>query len=288
MPSIRKVVFVGNSLEGQVAVITGGARGQGRSHALALAGEGADIALIDSVSNFATVPYGLGTEEDLKETRSLVEETGRRCLTFTADVRDGAAITAAVQEVKDQFGRVDIALANAGILSWDWIEEMADEKWQEMLDVNLTGVFTLFRAVAPVMREQRSGRVVATASMAARMGCALIAHYAASKWGVVGLAKSFALEMAPHNVTVNVVAPVSVNTKMIHNPESLEFYAPGVESPTVEDMAKTLGEKTAMDVPWVEPSDITAGIMYLVSEGARYVTGEVLHIAAGRNAWNGI
>jgi SDR family mycofactocin-dependent oxidoreductase len=277
-----------NSLAGKVAVITGGARGQGRSHALALARAGADIALLDRVADINSVPYHLSTPEDLAHTQKLVEGFDRRCMTITADVRDGAGLKQAVNDVVTELGHVDIALANAGILSWSSVEEMCDETWQDMIDINLGGAFNVFRAVAPHLREQRSGRVVATASMAGRGGFAQISHYAAAKWGLIGLTKSFALEMAPYGVTANVVAPTNVNTGMIQNEPAWKFFTHGVENPTKEDVAARFSAMTGMGIPWVEPSDISNGILYLVSEGARYVTGEVLHVAAGMNAFNAV
>jgi SDR family mycofactocin-dependent oxidoreductase len=277
-----------NSLVGKTAVITGGARGQGRSHALALAGAGADIALLDAVSDVATVPYPLATEADMEQTRKSVEDLDRRCETIKVDVRDGAAMTRAVDQVVTRLGRVDILCANAGIFSWSSVEEMTDQIWQDMIDVNLTGVFNSFRAVAPHMRRQGSGRVIATASMAGRGGFAQIGHYVAAKWGLIGLTKSFALEMGPHHVTANVVAPTNVNTDMIQNDAARRFFVPDVESPTEADAAKAMSGMTGMGIPWVEPSDISGAILYLVSDSARYVTGEVLHVAAGMNAFNAV
>jgi SDR family mycofactocin-dependent oxidoreductase len=277
-----------NSLLGKTAVITGGARGQGRSHALALAGAGADIALLDAVSDVATVPYPLATEADMEQTRKSVEDLDRRCETIKVDVRDGAAMTRAVDQVVTRLGRVDILCANAGIFSWSSVEEMTDQIWQDMIDVNLTGVFNSFRAVAPHMRRQGSGRVIATASMAGRGGFAQIGHYVAAKWGLIGLTKSFALEMGTHHVTANVVAPTNVNTDMIQNDAARRFFVPDVESPTEADAAKAMSGMTGMGIPWVEPSDISGAILYLVSDSARYVTGEVLHVAAGMNAFNAV
>ncbi len=277
-----------DSLRGKTAVITGGARGQGRSHALALASEGADIALFDVTANIQSVPYPLGTQADLEKTRRMVNDLDRRCETVVMDVRDGESMIRAVDHVVAQLGSVDILCANAGILSWSSVEEMTDQTWQDMIDVNLTGVFNAFRAVAPHMRQQRSGRVVATASMAGRGGFAQLAHYTAAKWGLIGLTKSFALEMAQLNVTANVVAPTNVNTDMIQNEAAWKFFVPDVASPTEADVAKIMSGRTGIGIPWVEPSDVSGAILYLVSDAARYVTGEVLHVAAGQNAFNAV
>lgn len=277
-----------DSLRGKTAVITGGARGQGRSHALALAGEGADIALFDLTANIGSVPYPLGTQADLEETQRMVHDLDRRCEAVVVDVRDGQAMIRAVNQVAAQLGSVDILCANAGIFSWSSVEEMTDQTWQDMIDVNLTGVFNAFRAVAPHMRQQRSGRVVATASMAGRGGFAQIAHYVAAKWGLIGLTKSFALEMGQLNVTANVVAPTNVNTDMIQNEAARKFFVPDVASPTEADAAKVMSSRIGMGIPWVEPSDVSGAILYLVSDAARYITGEVLHVAAGANAFNAV
>ncbi|MGH3245576.1 MAG: mycofactocin-coupled SDR family oxidoreductase [Trebonia sp.] len=275
-----------HSLRGKTAVITGGARGQGRSHALALAAEGVDIALFDVSANIGSVPYSLGTQADLEQTKRMVNDLDRRCVTAVVDVRDGQAMIRAVDHVVAELGSVDILCANAGILSWSSIEEMTDQTWQDMIDVNLTGVFNAFRAVAPHMRQQRGGRIVATASMAGRGGFGQLAHYTAAKWGLIGLTKTFALEMAQFNVTANVVAPTNVRSDMILNEAARKFFVPDVASPTDTDVAKVMAARTDMGIPWVEPSDVSGAILYLVSDAARYVTGEVIHVAAGTNAHN--
>lgn len=275
-------------LTGKTALITGGARGQGRSHALHLARAGADVVLFDLAADMETVPYGMGTPADLAQTQALVEGLDRRCATAVVDVRDGGAMSREVQRVIAEFGDIDILLANAGILSWSSVEEMTDQMWREMIDVNLTGIFHSFRAVAAHMRERGSGRVVATASMAGRGGFANIAHYTAAKWGLIGLTKSFAVEMALHGVTANVVAPTNVDSDMLLNPAARRFFTGSDGDPTREDVAKALASMTAQGVPWVESADISNAILYLVSDGARHVTGEVLHVAAGMNAFNAV
>ncbi len=275
-----------DSLRGKTAVITGGARGQGRSHALALAREGADIALFDVTADIGTVPYALGTKDDLAETQAMVHDLDRRCETVAVDVRDGQAMTAAVDHVVAELGRVDILCANAGVLSWSPVEEMSDQMWRDMIDINLTGVFNAFRAVAPHMRAQGYGRVVATASMAGRGGFPQLAHYTAAKWGVIGLTKTFALEMAQLNITANVVAPTNVKSDMILNDAARRFFVPDAEVPTDADVAAVMAARTDMGIPWLEPADVSGAILYLVSDAARYITGEVIHIGAGANAHN--
>jgi (+)-trans-carveol dehydrogenase len=275
-------------VENKVALITGAARGQGRSHAIRLAEEGADIIAVDLCDQIDSVPYGMSTPDDLAETARLVEALDRRISIHQADVRDLEQMGSAVQAGIAQIGPIDIVVANAGIFSHASTREMTAQVWQDMIDVNLTGVFNSFRAVAPHMRRQGSGRVIATASMAGRGGFAQIGHYVAAKWGLIGLTKSFALEMGTHHVTANVVAPTNVNTDMIQNDAARRFFVPDVESPTEADAAKAMSGMTGMGIPWVEPSDISGAILYLVSDSARYVTGEVLHVAAGMNAFNAV
>lgn len=276
-----------SSLSGQVALITGGARGQGRSHALALAREGADIVVCDLAEQMDTVPYAMGTNEDLQETVAMVEELDRRCIAVKADVRSPQQLAATVERAMDEFGRIDICLANAGIWNFAPMVEMTDKMWQDMIDVDLTGVFNTMRAVAPIMIAQKYGRIVATSSMAGRLGFANMGHYVAAKWGVIGLVKTIAQELAGDGITVNAVAPTAVDTPMIHHEVWYRLGVPHLEHPTREDAAEAFAALNAIpEVAWVQPSDVSAAIMYLVSAGARYITGETIHVAAGFNARN--
>ena len=180
------------ALDGRVAFITGGARGQGRAHALALAAEGANVVIADAPRPM-DLTYPLGTEDDLRDTAKHVEELGGLCLPIVMDVRDAAAVSAAVEETVSRLGSLDIVVANAGVVSTGPLEEVTDEIWQQLMDTNLTGAFHTLRAVIPVMRRQRFGRIVVTSSMGGRMGIPELAAYNATKWGVIGLAKSVAL-----------------------------------------------------------------------------------------------
>jgi SDR family mycofactocin-dependent oxidoreductase len=258
------------TLTGKVAFVTGGARGQGRSHAVALARLGADIAVCDVLEDVPTVKYAMGTAEQLAETAAMVEALDRRALPLRADVRE--------------LGRIDILVCNAGIYSRGLVHELTTESWQTMLDVNLTGVFHTLRAVVPTMREQGSGRIVVTASGAARTGAPNMSHYAASKWAVVGLVKSAALELAGSGVTVNAICPTNVNTDMLTNDDMLQMWLPDVEAPTLDQAVERFRTTIPMGVPWVEPEDITAAVLYLVGDGARYVTGETLAVSGGQAA----
>lgn len=272
--------------DGKVVLITGGARGQGRSHALKFASEGADVAFCDIASQLDTVPYGMSGPDDLAETVKLVEELDRRCVGAVADVRDLGQVQAFADRAVTELGRVDFLLANAGIFSFSTVAEMEETTWQQMIDTNLTGVFHALRAVLPTMIAQGHGRVVATSSMAGKMGMAHIGHYTAAKWGVIGLVKSTAQEVAAHGITVNAVCPTTVNTDMIRNEAAYRLFLPDNPHPTDADARPAFQSLNAIPVPWVEPIDISNTMAFLCSDEARYITGETIAVAAGQNATN--
>ena len=269
---------------GRVAVITGGARGQGRSHAVELARQGADIALVDRCADLDTVTYPLATPEDLAETARLVEAEGRRCATSIADVRDLGAMTAFVDGVVEELGSVDILVANAGVSTLGSIFELDAAGWSETVDINLTGVFNSMRAAAPHMRRNRWGRIIAISSMMGRSSNPLIPAYCASKWGVIGLTKSVAHDMAHSGVTANVIAPGNISTDMIHNDMLYNLMRPDVAEPTREDVAPVMATLHVQPVPWLEPDEVTAALVFLCSEGARHITGSVIDVDAGASA----
>ena len=217
---------------GRVAVITGAARGQGRSHALEFARLGADIAICDLGHDLGSVGYPLSTPGDLAETARQVGKQGRRCFSTVADVRDLGAMIAFVDEARDVLGSVDILVANAGVSALGSICTMDATEWSETVDTNLTGVFNAMRAAAPYMRRQRWGRIVAISSMMGRSSNPGIPAYVASKWGVIGLCKSVAFELAAFGVTVNAVAPGNVSTPMIHNDTLYGLMRPDLDHPT--------------------------------------------------------
>jgi SDR family mycofactocin-dependent oxidoreductase len=271
-------------LDGKVAFITGAARGQGRSHAVRLAQEGADIIAVDLCAPVATVGYPMATADDLAETVRQVEALDRRIVATQADVRDTAALRAAVDDGVAQLGRLDIVLANAGIASFAPVEELTDEMWDDMIDINLTGVFKTVRAAVPHLRAHGGGgAIVLTSSTAGIKGLGNLAHYVAAKHGVVGLVKTLANELAPDMIRVNSVHPTSVSTDMIHNEQTYGNMAPD-RSPsevTADDVAPLFQGLNAMPIPWVESVDISNAIVWLVSDDARYVTGVQLPIDAG-------
>ncbi|QNG36673.1 mycofactocin-coupled SDR family oxidoreductase [Geodermatophilaceae bacterium NBWT11] len=271
-------------LEGKVAFITGAARGQGRSHALRLAQEGADVIAVDHLQDMATVGYPQATQADMDETVRQVEALDRRIIASRADVRDTAALTAAVDDGVAQLGRLDIVLANAGIASFAPVEDLTDEMWDEMIGVNLTGVFKTVRAAVPHIKAGgRGGAIVLTSSTAGIKGLGNLAHYVAAKHGVVGLMKTFANEFAPDMIRVNSVHPTSVSTDMIHNEQTYGTFRPDKPGSEVtrEEAAESFKTLNALPVEWVETVDISNAILFLVSDDGRYVTGVQLPVDAG-------
>ncbi|QBS40925.1 mycofactocin-coupled SDR family oxidoreductase [Nocardia sp. CS682] len=271
------------NLDDKVAVITGGARGQGRAHAVALAAAGADVVVCDIAEQIASVPYAMSAEDDLAETAKLVEETGRRCVPLKADVRSQTEMNAVAQRAIDDFGHIDILIANAGIASNAPIAEMGDEMWQDMIDTNLNGVFHSIRAVLPHMIERRWGRIVATSSIVARMGVRNAGHYAAAKWGVVGLVKSVSLEVVEYGITVNAVLPGGVDTDMIQNPAMYRLMLPDKENPTREDVMEMFASGPP-NGDLIAPDEVADAVLLLVSEHGRHFNGEALTISGGISA----
>jgi SDR family mycofactocin-dependent oxidoreductase len=269
---------------GRVALVTGAARGQGRSHAVRLAAEGADLILCDLGADIDTVPYALGSEDELHETARMVTEQGRRAVTCVADVRSTADLEAAVARGLSELGRIDVLVANAGIAGVSTLAEMSDAVWQNMIDVNLTGVFKSMRAVAPHMVERGYGRIVATSSIVGRQGSANIGHYVAAKWGVIGLVKSLAVEVAARGVTVNAVLPTSVDSPMIQNETFHRLFLPDAEEIVAAEVEAAYTALNPIPVPWLAPNDVSDAVLFLASDEARFITGDALPVALGWNA----
>jgi SDR family mycofactocin-dependent oxidoreductase len=274
-------------LDGQIALITGAARGQGRAHAVRLAGEGASIAACD-IANGSSVglPYALATEEDLAETARLVEEHDQRCLTVTVDVSDGAQMKAAADQAVSEFGHIDILCANAGVYSFAPIASLPQDEWHRVIDTNLTGVFQSIQAVLPHMISRESGCIIATSSMAGKGGFPNVGHYAATKWGVIGLVKSVAMEVAALGIRANAVCPTSVDTPMIRNEDFNRAFRPDLESPTFEDASEVMVQISPMNMPYLQAADVSGTVLFLCSDDAKYITGETICVAAGWNASN--
>jgi SDR family mycofactocin-dependent oxidoreductase len=270
-------------LDNRVALVTGGARGQGRTHAVALAAEGATVVVCDIAAQIATVPYPMATPGDLAETVDMVRTQGGTIRGVVADVRDTAQVERVVADIIDEFGRIDILIANAGICGFRPIEQITDEEWADMLETNLGGVFRCMRAVLPHMRTAGYGRIVTISSGAGRGGMHDLGHYAASKWGLIGLTKTLALEVATQGITANVVCPTTVATPMVHNKASYAVFCPDIETPTIDDVRPRLARMSPMRVAWIEPEDVTRAVMYLVTDPG-HTSGSVIDVNLATSA----
>jgi SDR family mycofactocin-dependent oxidoreductase len=270
-------------VEGKVAFISGAARGQGRSHAVRLAQEGADIIAIDICAPIDNMAYPPSTPEDLAETADLVKAQNRRIVTAEADVRDYEALKAAVDSGVEQLGRLDIIVANAGIGTiGKKLHKIPEKIWQDMIDVNLSGVWKTVKAGVPhLIAGGRGGSIVLTGSVGSHKALAYTGHYIAAKHGVMGLMRSFAVELGQHNIRVNSVHPSQVNTPMTMNDLTYRLFRPDLENPGPEDFAPFSQMTHTLPIPWVEPVDISNAVLFLASDESRYVTGVSLPIDAG-------
>jgi SDR family mycofactocin-dependent oxidoreductase len=270
-------------LTGQVALVTGAARGQGRAHAIALADAGATVVLCDIAAPVASVPYPLATPGDLDETVQMIQSAGGRASAAVTDVRDSAAVNELTDRIVAERGRLDILVANAGICVLGPVAEVSDEVWRDTIETNLSGVFYCIRAALPHMTRQRYGRVVAISSGAGRGGMRNLAHYCASKWGLIGLVKAVALETATDGITANVVCPAGVGTPMVLNEHSFRAFRPDLPHPTADDVRERHERLSPMRLAWLDPEDVTRAVMYFVTDRGR-TTGTVLEVDLGTSA----
>jgi len=271
-------------VEGKVAFITGAARGQGRSHAIRLAEEGADIIAIDICAPVDSVHYSLATPDDLAQTVKEVEARDRRIVAIQADVRDYDALKAAVDDGVAQLGRLDIVSANAGILAAHGRAHEVDElTWRDTIDVNLTGVWHTTKAAIPHLIEGgRGGAIIITSSAAGLKAIQNNAHYTAAKHGVVGLMRTLAIELAPHMIRVNSLHPTAVNTDMVRNDALYKLFRPDLEHPTLDDIAELFLQGNALPIKLLEPVDVSNALLFLASDEAQYVTGVTFPVDAGQ------
>lgn len=259
--------------DGKVAFVSGAAHGQGRAAAVAFAREGAHVAAFDVARPLAYPGYRMGSADELASLRAECEALGSTCLTFEGDVRDGVAVAGAVEETVARLGAVDVLFNNAGICAYGLAHELTEAAWDAMIDINLKGVWLVASKVIPQMIRQRSGVIVNNCSVAGLRGMGRLSHYAASKWGVMGLTKSWAIELAAHGVRVVAVCPTGVNTPMNDGLAALEGTSP-----------REIAERSAgnlLPVPWIEPEDVAEAVLFLASDGARYATGSALVVDAG-------
>ncbi|REK72907.1 NAD(P)-dependent oxidoreductase [Aeromicrobium endophyticum] len=270
-------------LDGTVAFVTGAARGQGRSHAVRLAEEGADIFAIDICAPVSSGFAPPARPEDLEETASLVASLGRRVVTRVADVRDRDRLAQVLREGVAELGRLDIVCANAGIVSYAKTHELTPDEWHQTLDINLTGVWNTCRAAIPILLEQgHGGSIIITSSSAGLKPLENMGHYAATKHGVLGLMKTMALELGPSNIRVNTVNPGGVNTAMIHNEGTYQLFAGDLDSVSKKEFEERLAPLTVLPISWVEPADVSNAVLFLASDEARYITGVSLPVDGGQ------
>jgi (+)-trans-carveol dehydrogenase len=275
-------------LENKVALISGVARGQGRSHALRLVSEGVSIIGFDGLCTYDTVPYKQATQEDLDETVRLVEAAGGRILAGRADVRNRDEIQSIVDKGIAEFGSIDIVVANAGIginsvLFW----EVSQQEWDDVIGVCLTGAWHTVSAAVPSMIEAgKGGSIIITSSSAAQKAAPRLAPYIAAKTGVIGMMRSMANDLAPYKIRINCVAPTAVPTDFVLNDRLYQIFCPDKENPDLEDAKQVLRSFHPLGEPWIETSDISAAVAYLASDEARYISGIVLPVDLGLSfAW---
>ena len=270
-------------LDGKVVLISGVARSQGRSHAVRFAEEGADVIGFDVLDEIKGSPSAPATQADMDETVRQVEALDRRIVATKADVRDWAAVKAAVDDGVAQLGRLDVVLGNAGVFTAPSLaEDMEDDIFMDTLDINVAGVWRTAKAGIPhLKRNEHGGSILITSSIAGLSGAQNFAHYVASKHAVVGLMRTLALELAQHNIRVNTVHPGTINTVMVTNDTLVRLFRPDLENPTTDDFLAVASQMNPMGVPMLEPVDISNALVFLASDEARYITGAMLPVDAG-------
>jgi SDR family mycofactocin-dependent oxidoreductase len=279
-------------LAGRIAVVTGAARGIGRAAAVAFSAAGADVVGLDIAAPVSRrVDFAPATPADLDETGRRVQQTGRRWLSIVADTRSLAALRAAAHTAVDQFGGIDIVFANAGIQAFTPLMEMCDEDWHEQIDVNLTGTANTLRAFGPHLVQRGGGRVIVTSSTQGQHGTLDGAAYSASKWGILGLMKSAALEWGKHGITVNAVIPGLIDTALTrHEDRYAQVIHDGGGTPTGRESddertaATALAAKLPLGVPWIEPDDVAPAVVFLASDAAHMISGTSLSVTGGDSA----
>lgn len=275
---------MGGRVAGKVAFVTGAARGQGRSHAVRLAEEGADIIAVDVCGPISPdSQIAPSNPDDLAQTADLVKNLDRRIVTAQVDVREYDALKAALDGGVEQLGRLDIVVANAGIGNGgDLLHETSQLDWDEMIDTNLSGVWKSVKAAVPhIISGGRGGSIILTSSVGGLKAYPNCGNYVAAKHGVVGLMRSFGVELGQHMIRVNSVHPTHVATDMLHNEGTFKMFRPDLENPGPDDMAPICQLFHTLPIPWVEARDISNAVLFFASDEARYVTGVTLPVDAG-------
>jgi SDR family mycofactocin-dependent oxidoreductase len=270
-------------LEGKVAFITGAARGQGRSHAVRMAEEGADIIAVDICEDIETVTaYGLATEADLAETVRLVEALDRRIVAEKADVRDIEGLTRAVERGVAELGRLDTVVANAGIFSHSLeSHNYGEQAWADVIDVNQTGVWHTVKAAMPhILATGSGGSLILISSLAGTKGLGGLASYTAAKHGVVGLMKVLANEYGQYGIRVNTIHPNAIATPMVQNETLYRMFRPDLDTPTLDDALPAFAGMNPFRIPFIDPVHVSNAVVFLASDEALYVSGAQLPVDA--------
>ena len=269
-------------LDNKVAVVSGAARGQGRSHAIALAAEGADVIIFDICADLEGNTYPLSRPEDLDETALLVEKEGARCFSAICDVRERSAVWQTIAEAVEELGHLDIVVANAGICPMGKGQTL--QSWSDTIDTDLVGVFNVIQASMPHLNDGAS--VIATGSLAAQLGSATNqgpggSAYSLAKQMVAHYVNDLSVQLAKRMIRVNALHPTNVNTDMLHNEGMYRVFRPDLAAPTRDDAELSFPAMQAMPVPYIEPYDVSAAVVFLASDDARYITGTQMRIDAG-------
>ena len=272
-------------MEGSTSLITGGARGIGLASALALAKEGSNIVLYDVAEDLPGVNYPLATESNLYEAKEKIEEHGVTCLVHKGDVRDRGRMSQIVGQTVEQFGSLDHVVVNAGVTQIGMIEYFSDEEVQTVIDINVTGAVRTVQSVVPVMREQKSGGITIISSLLGRQGEEWFPIYSATKWAVIGLAKSTALILGQHNATCNAICPTVVKTDLMNNDYVLGSMSP--QNPTWDGLEDLMTQwRNPLPMGAYEPDDVGEIVRYFASDKGKKITGEVFGLTAGLFARN--
>lgn len=287
-------IFKSETLAGKIALVTGAARGIGRAAATALAQAGADVVGVDIAGAVSdTLEVESATNAELEETGRAVRDTGKRWLSITLDQRDIAALRRAAEQIKTEFGGLDVVFANAGIQAFKPLLEMQDADWHDQIDVNLNGTANVLRVFAPLLVERGGGRLIVTSSTQGRHGTKFGAAYSASKWGIIGLMKSAALELGEHKITVNAVIPGLIDTPLTrHEARYAQALEAGGQKPTGDEQQdeaaaeKALTKKTPLGVPWLPPEAIAPIVVFLASDAAALISGATFDVTGGDSANN--
>ncbi|QZH63209.1 mycofactocin-coupled SDR family oxidoreductase [Mycolicibacterium farcinogenes] len=268
---------------GKVALVTGAARGQGRSHAVKLAEEGADIIAVDVCKHIENTPEPWSTPDDLAQTADMIKALDRRVVTAEVDVRDFDRLKTVIAGGVDELGRLDIVVANAGIgTPGAMLDDMDESRWQQTLDVNLTGVWKSVKAAVPHIKAGgQGGSIILTSSVGGLKAYPHVGHYVTAKHGVVGLMRSFAVELGQFSIRVNSVHPTHVATDMLLNDSTYRSFRPDLDNPGPDDIKLICQMFHMLPTPWVEAVDISNAVLFLASDESRYVTGVPLPIDAG-------